>query len=128
MEINPYEARMRILQAQEGVQMQREASPDSETAGCPGCPYFWTCDVPHRAENVGAPQEIHREDVADQLTGRGAYRPRDVDDIGWTDQWIEVDEHPADEHRVDEREAPATPARGVARTTRATWTSWLLRR
>lgn len=92
MEINPYEARLRMLQQVDGVQMQREAAPDDETAGCPGCPYFWTCPVPHKGEKVRDPQEIELEDVADQLTPRGAYRPRDESDIGWTDVWIEDDD------------------------------------
>lgn len=95
MEINPYEARLRMLQLQDGVQMQREATPGTDTAGCPGCPYYWTCDVPHRAEDVAAPAEFDREEVADQVPARERYRPRDVEDIGWTDQWVEVDE-PAD--------------------------------
>lgn len=92
MEINPYDARLRMLQQMDGVQMQREAAPDDETAGCPGCPYFWTCPVPHKGEKVRDPQEIELEDVADQLTTRGTYRPRDESDIGWTDVWIEDDD------------------------------------
>ena len=60
MEINPYESRLRMLQQIDGVQMQREAAPDGETAGCPGCPYFWTCPVPHRGEEVREPEEIDR--------------------------------------------------------------------
>lgn len=92
MEINPYESRLRMLQQMDGVQMQREAAPDDETAGCPGCPYFWTCPVPHKGEEVRAPQEIELEDVSDQLPARGEYRPRDESDIGWTDVWIEDDD------------------------------------
>lgn len=92
MEINPSLARLRILEQVDGVQMQREAAPDDELAGCPGCPYFWTCPVPHRAENVEAPAEVDPADVADQLPARTAYRPRDADDIGWTDEWVEVEE------------------------------------
>lgn len=105
MEINPYEARLRVLQLQDGVQMQREATPGTDTAGCPGCPYYWTCDVPHRAEDVHAPAEYDRDEVADQVPAREDYRPRDVDDIGWTDQWIEVDDEDADE--LAEADAPA---------------------
>lgn len=108
MEINPYEARLRMLQQMDGVQMQREAAPDDETAGCPGCPYFWTCPVPHKGEKVRDPQEIELEDVADQLTPRGAYRPRDESDIGWTDVWIEDDDADgADIARIADDEAPA---------------------
>lgn len=92
MEINPSLARMRILELQDGVQMQREAAPDDELAGCPGCPYFWTCPVPHRAGNVAAPEEIDLADVADQVPGRAAFRPRDADDIGWTDTWEDADD------------------------------------
>lgn len=91
MELNPYEARLRMLQQVDGVQQQREAAPDAETAGCPGCPYFWTCPVPHRGEEVRAPAEIELEDVREQLGPRGEYRPRDESDVGWTDVWIEED-------------------------------------
>lgn len=97
MEINPYDARLRMLQQLDGVQMQREAAPDDETAGCPGCPYFWTCPVPHKGEEVHAPEEIELEDVAEQLPSRGEYRPRDESDIGWTDVWIEDDEAESDQ-------------------------------
>ncbi|EWS79968.1 hypothetical protein [Brachybacterium phenoliresistens] len=107
MEINPYEARLRVLQLQDGVQMQREATPGTDTAGCPGCPYYWTCDVPHRAEDVHAPAEYDRDEVADQVPAREDYRPRDVDDIGWTDQWIEVDEEDADADALEEADGPA---------------------
>lgn len=100
MEINPSLARLRILEQVDGVQMQREAAPDDELAGCPGCPYFWTCPVPHRAENVAAPEEIDLADVADQVPARAEFRPRDVDDIGWTDEWVEVDE-PMDDDSAD---------------------------
>ena len=91
MEINPYVARLRMLQHVDGVQMQREATPDEETAGCPGCPYFWTCPVPHRGEEVRATPEVDYEDVADSLPSRRSFRPRDESDVGWTDTW--VDEH-----------------------------------
>lgn len=91
MEINPFEARLRMLQQLDGVQMQREAAPDEETAGCPGCPYFWTCPVPHRGEEVKAPEEIELEDVRDILGPRGKYTPRDESDIGWTDVWVDED-------------------------------------
>lgn len=111
MDINPYDARMRILQAQDGVQMQREAAPDGELAGCPGCPYYWTCPVPHRGETVTAPEEIELEDVEDQLGPRGEYRPRDVDDIGWTDEWVEVDEDEVDEESTDGADAAEHPTR-----------------
>lgn len=92
MEINPYESRLRMLQQFDGVQMQREAAPDAETAGCPGCPYFWTCPVPHQGEEVRAPQEIELEDVRGELGPRRAYRPRDESDIGWADDWVDEDE------------------------------------
>lgn len=103
MEINPYESRLRMLQQMDGVQLQREAAPDDETAGCPGCPYFWTCPVPHKGEEVRAPQEIELEDVREQLGG-GEYRPRDESDIGWTDVWIEDD----DDESEDEFEPKAS--------------------
>lgn len=89
MEINPYESRLRMLQQIDGVQMQREASPDEETAGCPGCPYFWTCPVPHRGEEVKAPVDIEFADVEDVLGPRAAYAPRDESDVGWTDDWVD---------------------------------------
>lgn len=89
MEVNPYEARLRLLQQMDGVQMQREAAPDEETAGCPGCPYFWTCPVPHRGEEVRAPAEIELEDVAEALGPRRAFRPRDESDVGWSDTWVD---------------------------------------
>ncbi|GAB2540721.1 hypothetical protein [Brachybacterium huguangmaarense] len=89
MEINPSLARLRILEQQDSVQMQREAAPDDELAGCPGCPYFWTCPVPHRAANVTAHEDIEPDELADQLPERSAYRPRDADDIGWTDEWVD---------------------------------------
>src|SRR5699024_11039484 len=85
MEINPYESRLRMLQQFDGVQMQREAAPDEETAGCPGCPYFWTCPIPHQGEEVQAPQEIELEDVQHEHRPRRAVRPRDEADIGWLD-------------------------------------------
>lgn len=143
MEINPYEARMRILEAQDGVQMQREAAPDDELAGCPGCPYFWTCPVPHRGETVSAAPEIEVEDVADQIGSRSEYRPRDVQDIGWTDEWVDVDED--DAGRTDEGSAagehpanrPGGPAAadqdalgtaGDAAPARRSLIRWLIRR
>lgn len=89
MEINPYAARLRMLQQMDGVQQQREAAPDEETAGCPGCPYFWTCPVPHRGTEVTAPPEIEFEEVREQLGARREYRPRDESDVGWTDIWYE---------------------------------------
>lgn len=91
MEINPYESRLRMLQQIDGVQMQREASPDEETAGCPGCPYFWTCPVPHRGEEVKAPVDIEFAEVENVLGPRAAYAPRDESDIGWTDDWVDED-------------------------------------
>lgn len=91
MEINPFESRLRMLQQMDGVQMQREAAPDEETAGCPGCPYFWTCPVPHRGEEVRAPAEIDLEDVREVLGPRREYSPRDESDIGWTDVWVDED-------------------------------------
>lgn len=101
MEINPFESRLRMLQQMDGVQMQREAAPDEETAGCPGCPYFWTCPVPHRGEEVRAPAEIDLEDVREVLGPRREYSPRDESDIGWTDVWVDEDGlrlEPEDEH------------------------------
>ncbi|ASK65425.1 hypothetical protein CFK39_05790 [Brachybacterium avium] len=118
MEINPLESRLRMLQQIDGVQMQREATPDEETAGCPGCPYFWTCPVPHRGEEVRAPAEIEVEDVQEALGPRRAYSPRDESDIGWTDVWvdeeglpIDPEDLPAEQDSEDEQvaadEAPA---------------------
>lgn len=104
MEINPYVARQRMLEQFDGVRLQREALPDAETAGCPGCPYFWTCPVPHRGEEVIAPAEVEREDVVDQMGERVAFRPHDESDIGWTDRWIEEDVLDDDAH--DDDDAP----------------------
>lgn len=105
MEINPYAARQRMLEQFEGVRLQREALPDAETAGCPGCPFFWTCPVPHRGEEVIAPAEVEREDVVDQMDERVAFRPHDESDIGWTDRWIEEDVLDDDAHNDDEPDA-----------------------
>ncbi|MFE5774811.1 hypothetical protein [Brachybacterium sp. NPDC056505] len=96
MDINPYDTRQRILQAQDQVQVQREVAPDAELAGCPGCPYFWTCPVPHRGEEVRPPREIHLEDVTEEIGERRPFRPHDESDIGWTDVWIEEDDGAAD--------------------------------
>ena len=96
MEINPFESRLRMLQQIDGVQMQREAAPDEETAGCPGCPFFWTCPVPHRGEEVRAPKEIELEDVREILGTRREYAPRDESDIGWTDVWLDEEGLPID--------------------------------
>lgn len=110
MEINPYDARLRMLQQLDGVQQQREAAPDAETAGCPGCPYYWTCPVPHRGERVDAPAEVEREDVREALGPGRTFRPRDESDVGWTDVWVEDDE--AEEPRDPvEPTAGAEPAR-----------------
>jgi len=103
MEINPYEARLRMLQQIDGVQMQREAAPDEETAGCPGCPYFWTCPVPHRGEEVRAPEEIELEDVREALGPRKEFSPRDESDIGWTDVWVDEEGLPIDPPEPSER-------------------------
>lgn len=81
VDINPYETRLRMQRAQDQVQMQREAAPDDETAGCPGCPFFWTCDVPHRTAHVTAPEESEI-DLAVVAPLRAEYRPRDESDIG----------------------------------------------
>lgn len=109
MEINPFESRLRMLQQMDGVQMQREAAPDEETAGCPGCPYFWTCPVPHRGEEVRAPAEIDLEDVREVLGPRREYSPRDESDIGWTDVWVDEDglRLEPEERREAPEEAPA---------------------
>jgi hypothetical protein len=102
MEINPYESRLRMLQQIDTVAMQREAAPDEETAGCPGCPYFWTCPVPHRGEEVRAPEELSVADVADALPPRRAFTPRDESDIGWTDVWLDEDGLRLDEEQAEE--------------------------
>lgn len=115
MEINPYESRLRMLQQVDGVRMQREAAPDEETAGCPGCPFFWTCPVPHRGEDVRAPAEIELADVRDALGPRRAFTPRDESDVGWTDVWIDEEGlRIAPEERSPEPAAPP-PARGRRR-------------
>lgn len=101
MEINPYESRLRMLQQIDGVQMQREAAPDEETAGCPGCPYFWTCPVPHRGEEVRAPEEIDRADVPEQLGARREFSPRDESDVGWTDEWVGEDGLPLEADEIE---------------------------
>lgn len=105
MEINPFESRLRMLQQMDGVQMQREAAPDEETAGCPGCPYFWTCPVPHRGEEVRAPEEIELEDVREALGPRREFSPRDESDVGWTDVWVDEEGLP-----IDRPEVPTPPA------------------
>ena len=102
MAINPYESRLRMLQQIDTVAMQREAAPDEETAGCPGCPYFWTCPVPHRGEEVRAPQEPASADAAEALPGRRAFVPRDESDIGWTDVWLDEDGLRLDDEQVEE--------------------------
>lgn len=107
MEINPLESRLRMLQQIDGVQMQREATPDEETAGCPGCPYFWTCPVPHRGEEVRAPAEIEREDVRDALGPRREFSPRDESDVGWTDVWVDEEGLPIDPEDLDPAETGA---------------------
>lgn len=91
MEIDPFAARLRMLQQVDAVRMQREATPDEETAGCPGCPYFWTCPVPHRGEEVHAPLDVERDEVIELLGPRRAFTPRDESDIGWTDEWVDED-------------------------------------
>ena len=123
MEINPYESRLRMLQQVDGVQMQREATPDEETAGCPGCPYFWTCPVPHRGEEVSAPEEIEPADVEGVLGPRRRYRPRDESDVGWTDNWvdedglrIEIDETEAEEPLASPDPAPRERERRAERS------------
>jgi len=112
MELNPFEARLRMLQQQDGVRMQREAAPDAETAGCPGCPFFWTCPVPHRGEEIRAPQEIELEDVREVLGPRREFTPRDESDIGWSDVWVDEDGLRIDPEEVEVRAAPpaAEPA------------------
>lgn len=115
MELNPFEARLRMLQQQDDVQMQREAVPDEETAGCPGCPFFWTCPVPHRGEEVRAPQEIELEDVREILGPRREFSPRDESDIGWSDVWVDEDGLRIDPDQAPERAAsPDRPVPGPA--------------
>ena len=102
MEINPYDSRLRMLQQIDTVAMQREAATDEETAGCPGCPYFWTCPVPHRGEEVHAPQELTLVDAADALPVRRAFVPRDESDVGFTDVWLDEDGLPLDAEEAEE--------------------------
>ena len=121
MEINPFDARLRMLQQRDAVQMQREATPDEETAGCPGCPYFWTCPVPHRGEEVRAPQEIELEEVREVLGPRREFTPRDESDIGWTDVWVDVEGLPLAPDEVakgDEIDEPPAPAARTRRSRR----------
>ena len=127
MEINPYESRLRMLQQIDGVQMQREAAPDEETAGCPGCPYFWTCPVPHRGEEVRAPEEIELSEVREVLGPGREYSPRDESDVGWTDVWIDEDGLRIDPEELGEppaQEADAASEDAVARAARAEPHSW----
>jgi hypothetical protein len=91
-----------MLQQIDTVAMQREAAPDEETAGCPGCPYFWTCPVPHRGEEVRTPQEPVLADAAEALPGRRTFVPRDESDIGWTDVWLDEDGLRLDEEQAEE--------------------------
>ena len=121
MEINPFDARLRMLQQRDAVQMQREATPDEETAGCPGCPYFWTCPVPHRGEEVRAPQEIELEEVREVLGPRREFTPRDESDIGWTDVWVDEEGLPLAPDEVaksDEIDEPPAPAARPPRSRR----------
>ncbi|WP_394216521.1 hypothetical protein [Brachybacterium vulturis] len=115
MEINPLESRLRMLQQIDGVQMQREATPDEETAGCPGCPYFWTCPVPHRGEEVRAPAEIELEDVRDALGPRRAYSPHDESDVGWTDVWVDEEGLPIDPEELATEQSAADEAPAARR-------------
>lgn len=110
MEINPFESRLRMLEQMEGVRLQREATPDEETAGCPGCPYFWTCPVPHRGEEVRAPAEIELEDVRGTLGPRRDFIPRDESDIGWTDVWVDEEGLPIDEEDLRQLRSAEPPA------------------
>lgn len=118
MEINPYESRLRMLQQIDGVQMQREAAPDEETAGCPGCPYFWTCPVPHRGEEVRAPEEIDRADVPEQLGARREFSPRDESDVGWTDEWVGEDGLPLEAEEIEALRAQQAQQAQQARESR----------
>lgn len=118
MEINPYESRLRMLQQIDGVQMQREAAPDEETAGCPGCPYFWTCPVPHRGEEVRAPEEIDRADVPEQLGARREFSPRDESDVGWTDEWVGEDGLPLEAEEIEALRAQQAQQAQQARASR----------
>lgn len=115
MEINPSLARLRILEAVDSVALQREASPDGDQAGCPGCPYFWSCPVPHRSSDVAAESELYLDDVApadadddaDRLPRR-AFVPRDERDIGWSDMPdgrapADWDDDPADDDEQQPR-------------------------
>lgn len=110
MEINPYDSRLRMLQQIDGVQMQREAAPDEEAAGCPGCPFFWTCPVPHRGEEVRAPREIELEDVRGELSERREYRPRDESDVGWTDVWVDEAGNRIEDPTIPDHVAPRKPS------------------
>ena len=118
MEINPYESRLRMLQQIDGVQMQREAAPDEETAGCPGCPYFWTCPVPQRGEEVSAPEEIDHADVPEQLGARREFSPRDESDVGWTDEWVGEDGLPLEAEEIETLRAQQAQQAQQARASR----------
>lgn len=116
MEIDPFAARLRMLQQVDAVRMQREATPDEETAGCPGCPYFWTCPVPHRGEEVHAPQDVERDEVIERLGPRRAFTPRDESDIGWTDEWVDEDGLRIDPDELAPDELTTEPASAPAQT------------
>ncbi len=109
MEINPYDSRLRMLQQIDTVAMQREAAPDEETAGCPGCPFFWTCPVPHRGEEVRVPQEPAAE-VEELLPGRRPFVPRDESDVGWTDVWVDEDGLRIDPEDLEQPEPAQEPS------------------
>ena len=113
-----------MLQQIDTVAMQREAAPDEETAGCPGCPFFWTCPVPHRGEEVRVPQEPAATEVEELLPGRRPFVPRDESDVGWTDVWVDEDGLRIDPEELEhsqETEPSEDPESSVAPAPRRRW-------
>ncbi|GAP77674.1 hypothetical protein Y09_0491 [Brachybacterium sp. SW0106-09] len=105
-----------MLQQIDTVAMQREAAPDEETAGCPGCPFFWTCPVPHRGEEVRVPQEPAAAEVEELLPGRRPFVPRDESDVGWTDVWVDEDGLRIDPEDLEQPEPAQEPSEESAPT------------
>src|SRR5690625_1933539 len=114
MENNPSESRPRLLQQFDAVQMQRAAAPDEETAGCPGCPYFWTCPSPQQGDAVPAPHESDLAAAQHELRPRRAFRPRDEPAIGWLDDDEEAEPEPEAEPEKEPDVGPeAEPQAGA---------------
>ena len=65
--------------------------------------------MPHRGEEVRAPDQVAIEEMSEQLTSRGPYRPRDESDVGWTDEWVETDEHEETDELGDPEDTAPEP-------------------